>query len=394
MRNKPKILISCFLLQMLVVAASFGTPHPHTKLERSFSYSNIPIRVLLDRSTRPLHLRTSQGPLLIKAPRAKKWKKLKSFTIITSRSQGGKRRLSVDNIPLSNRHLYLKAAKKDGLIQYEKTFYRGLLRLSLEEHHITVVNILPLEQYLVGILGGEMMASWKLEALKAQAVAARSYALYAKRFPRNRLYDLERSTHDQVYVASSAYPAIFKKAVSATAGQHLRNSRGPIKAFYHSRCGGKTELPGAVWNQKNSSHQTNVSCAYCRKHPHRWTASYDFSDLSRRLRLLTDPLRPLNIVAKKQAPSGRITDLRIGPLGKEKAIASEKLRSILGYGRLKSTLFDWTIKNRRLHFRGVGSGHGVGMCQWGAQHMAKQGKNYKEILAHYYPGPTIAGGDS
>jgi stage II sporulation protein D len=257
---------------------------------------------------------------------------------------------------------------------------------------MAIVNILPLEEYLVGTLSGEMMASWNLEALKAQAVAARSYALYAKRFPKSRLFDLQRSTHDQVYLASAVYHKKFRQAVEATRGQYLQYRKKPLKAFYHSRCGGKTALATAVWDRKKGPPQRNARCPYCRRHPQRWTASFDLKQVLNAIGSSPLPLRPVKITLEKTSRSGRITSLRLGPLGREKSVTSERLRSLLGYRKLKSTLFDWTIRNGRILFRGVGSGHGVGMCQWGAQYLAEKGSTYRKILAHYYPGITVVGG--
>jgi stage II sporulation protein D len=216
-------------------------------------------------------------------------------------------------------------------------------------------------------------------------VASRTYALYRLKNPRHRFYDLEKGILDQVYSGVEAESVRVKNAVRETAGQFLSRAGHPIKAYYHSRCGGSTETSDSVWKQRFGPGQKIVDCPYCRRNPYHWKASFDLSDLSRALKL---PV--FQILSIQKTPSGRIAELTVGEPGKEKKITSDEFRSLLGYTRLKSALFEWRIERQDVRFEGIGAGHGVGMCQWGARYLAQQGLNYRQILKYYYPEASLA----
>ncbi|NBT59044.1 SpoIID/LytB domain-containing protein, partial [bacterium] len=150
------------------------------------------------------------------------------------------------------------------------TFYRtdrGALKWTRNGQMFSVVNYLGLDDYLLGTLGSEMSPSWEIEALKAQAVASRTYALYMIKHPKHSDYDLERSTQDQVYGGVEAEHPRVREAIQATSGEVLSFKDQPIKAFFHSRCGGSTETPGFVWNHHQGYPQKKVACPYCLKNP-------------------------------------------------------------------------------------------------------------------------------
>lgn len=265
-----------------------------------------------------------------------------------------------------------------------------MIRVERKEDSLLVVNIIPVEDYLMGTIGSEMSPTWPMEALKAQAVASRGYALYMKKHPKDKAYDLEKDIRDQVYGGTDLESKKVIEAVRTTESQYLTANGELPKTYFHSRCGGTTETSASVWNERTAHHHS-VPCPYCRKNPYVWSARLEFDPLARFLGL--SKLDPLRILPTKTSLSGRLLALKFSSPSGEKWLSTDEFRALVGYTRIKSAQFNWQIEHQQVKFQGVGSGHGVGMCQWGAKHLADEGKNYKEILAHYYPRLTLMEGD-
>lgn len=259
---------------------------------------------------------------------------------------------------------------------------------------LDVVIKLDLEDYLLGVLPHEMPSSWPLEALKAQAVAARSYALVQIQMNRSRHFDVVASTLDQVYRWSpSSKPQGFwaskvTQAVEITRGEILVNSQGrPLKAYYHADCGGQTEAALWVWGGGGKkSHWPRVRDRSCGvRIP--WVLHLSPRELQNQLESdgnKADPLYKLSVV--ERSPSGRVHWVRLqGKNGSSQLLTGQQLRQRLGFQRLKSTLFHVTQNKKGWVFTGRGHGHGVGLCQRGAHSLARKGWTYQRILSHYYP---------
>lgn len=135
-------------------------------------------------------------------------------------------------------------------LRFQSGVFPGALEIQRMGDELWVINLIPLEDYLPRTVAAEMQPSWELEALKAQAVAARSYALYMHQHPKAALYDLERDIHDQVYSGVAEPPAKVVAAVQSTKGEILSSGNQAIKAYYHSRCGGMTDSAENVWSEK------------------------------------------------------------------------------------------------------------------------------------------------
>lgn len=294
----------------------------------------------------------------------------------------------INSKPVSEPFVFVRGGKNpsDKLVFQGETF-RGALKWIRKNDSFSVVNYLSLEDYLLGTLGSEMSASWEIEALKAQAVASRTYALYMLQHPRGSEHDLEKTTHDQVYGGVQAEDPRVQEAIRSTRDQVLIFQGQPIKAFFHSRCGGSTETPAFVWNHRQGYPQKKVSCPFCIKHPFSWQALVKAQDLLRWTGL--DIASTFRIEPGTRGDSGRLASLNLVTGNQKASIHTDTLRSYLGYARLKSAKFGWRFEGDHISFEGVGNGHGVGMCQWGARYLAQQGKNYKEILTHYYPGTLL-----
>ena len=295
-----------------------------------------------------------------------------------------------------------RVIKTDGLtiisegspILFNNRRYNGAFSLHKDESDkITVVNILPLEEYLAGLVTSEMPSDWPLESLKAQAVTARTYALYQKdiRKPSQAIYDVEASVLDQVYGGITEDDGV-KDAVAATAGEILMYHGESFKSFFHSTCGSQTELPMNVWGEKNIF--PVIIDKYCARSPYNeWRYSISRLELAKRLRSAGFPAETVEDIRLEKNGGGlRAATVIIDTGGQTVFIRSNDFRKIVGFDSIKSTWFNVGIRGNYVGFAGRGFGHGVGMCQWGAKGMAEAGKSYREILKFYYPGAKIKKG--
>jgi len=286
--------------------------------------------------------------------------------------------------------------------------YRGKLRVTVnaDDGSFDLINHVPLEAYLAGVVGSEMPAYWEPEALKVQAVVARTYCLHIKeRFGRNRHWDVSRTQAHQMYQGMDAESAQVWEAVLGTSGQILRTkdmagNEVTLPTYYSSICGGQTENSKNVFGDSYVSLQ-GVPCPHC-QHVAKlgqfyWPmAVYDKTDVNERLikrygslkRIA--PIVRIEPVAQTEYPEySRITRVKlIGQNGQSDTLRAEDLRlSIDPSGRIiKSTLCrleDWD--DQWAFTAGRGWGHGVGLCQCGAQWLARKGQSHEEILLYYYP---------
>ena len=291
--------------------------------------------------------------------------------------------------------------------------YRGKLKVIInpEDNCFDVINHVPLEPYLAGVVGAEMPEYWEPEALKAQAIAARTYCLYIKkRFGSNRAWDVSKTTAHQVYRGVSAESAQTWDAINQTKGQVLvckqsGGAEGIFPAYYSSICGGYTENSKNVFGDSFES-LVSVPCPYCKDVAkpsfYFWPmVQFDMADVTIKLLQRYPKLKLLgeitNISYARQSNYGefsRLTKVKLlGSTGKSDFLTAEDLRlTIDPTGRkLRSTICKIVkLGNKWAFLSGRGYGHGVGMCQCGAQGMARQGKTAEQILFHYYRGSDIS----
>lgn len=268
--------------------------------------------------------------------------------------------------------------------------YRGIAEASLGEKGVLVVNELALEDYLVGLINCEISSAWPIEAVKAQAVIARTYALNRKQARRTSLYHLESSVIDQVYDGCEIEDSRARRGVSDTAGEVLTYGGAIIQAFYHSNCGGRTESAENVWGAK-IPYLTGVDCAYCLLTPSTaWEQKILLRDIEEKLKNAGYKLSTVSDIRLGQRNSrGRLTNVVIVTSRDEILLTGDQFRKAVGYGVIKSTNFSLKIINGVANFSGLGNGHGVGLCQWGAKQRALDGFGYAEILSYYYPGTEL-----
>lgn len=288
-------------------------------------------------------------------------------------------------------------------------------------NHVTrQIMKLPLEDYLKGVVAAEMPAAFHIEALKAQAVTARTFAV--KRLvafggegcKAHSGSDIcTDPNHCQAWISANealarwGYINFFRYwrkislAVDATRDLVITYQGELIDAVYHSNCGGATENSEDVWSV-GKPYLVSVKCDFGQDAPnYRETKTFTFAQLERLLgtRMFSDRKisqtvagkaisviarerldRPLSIVATTK--TGRIKTIKVGT----KVLSGEELRDALG---LRSTRITWKVSGDRVHFTTTGYGHGVGMCQYGANGLARRGKNFEEIIKYYYKGVSL-----
>lgn len=283
---------------------------------------------------------------------------------------------------------------KAGHLQLGGRQYRGTIELRRTlAGRVTAINELDLEEYLYGVVRSEMDPRWPSEALRAQAIAARSLAVYsAGRFAAEG-YDVRSTTDSQVYGGVAGEDARTTAAVDATRGLVLFHSGRPAFAAFHADSGGATESSEFVWGGV-SPHLRGVPDPYSKDAPgHEWTLRLDMEVIETRLqrvgRLLTG-LRRLEVAST--SPSGRVMALRLVAASGGGDMRGTEFRAAVGTSVLRSTLF--TVRSYptegSVELAGRGFGHGVGMSQWGARGMALAGRDYTAILKHFYTGVAIA----
>lgn len=310
-------------------------------------------------------------------------------------SVGGKEVLG-EPIRLECRSIYFRANERQ---------YRGLVSIYRDGDRLLAVNSIELEDYLVGLINHEVSSAWAIEAVKAQAVVARTYALYQSSNSRDPRYDLESTVDDQVYSGSQAEDYRSSLAVRETSGEVLVDGNGNVvQAFYSSNCGGITELPQNVWGTSTPI-AASVKDPWCARAPNSsWSWAIDARELGARLKeagYAGGAVRSVSVL--KESPAKRALRLRIESAGGRIEIGGNELRRALGYSNLKSAQFDVQRVNAgnadlgwstQFLFTGRGAGHGVGLCQWGAKGMADGGYDYRQVLGHYYPGLFLRDLDS
>lgn len=254
---------------------------------------------------------------------------------------------------------------------------------------LLVIHDADLEQYVAGTVASEVPKSWHHEALKAQAIAARTYALKQKYKRSNDPYHVQSSVMDQVFEGAHKLHPKSLAAAKATIGMVITHDRQLIDAFFHSTCGDKTAASKDVWGG-DVSYLPGSKCGYCKaSSTYRWEAKIPKTQVLGGLsRLVGDQIKSFTIAEKDSA--GRAKRMLLKGSRKNHTVSANQFRGAISYRDLKST---WITSHKSSRggyiFKGKGFGHGVGMCQWGAEGMAKKGHTAPQILARYYPGTQI-----
>lgn len=271
----------------------------------------------------------------------------------------------------------------DGVALDGQRFLGDLSLVPRADGSMDIVNIVPLELYVERAVAGEVYSDWPNEVLKAQAVVARTYALYQRSRRAGEPFDVEASVISQRYATQQA-PARVQRAATETRGEYLAYRGEPILAAYHASAGGRTASAREVWGTP-LSYLRSLSSPDDAAPDHFWSFEISVADLVEALEevgLHAGDGSPIRVLQRSE--SGRVQQLRVG----DARLSGRELRQILGGRAIRSALFDVRATADRVRFLGSGSGHGVGLSQWGARELALRGRSYREILTHYYPGTT------
>ena len=321
----------------------------------------------------------SSTAAIVKDNAGRKLGEINPMAALSAQSQGNE--ITLDR--LKGREIIVEP-QGDGYVWIGDRWYRGKTHLILRGNSITAINKVDLEQYLYSVVGAEAVSTWPIEALKAQAVAARSYALYKRKSSNSSLYDVDTTVGTQVYKGLDTEYTTTHQAVNSTAGQIMTYNNNVILAAFHSSSGGHTENVEDIW--VNPLPYLRGVVDYDHESPvFEWRKNFSFSEFSNLLGIGIGNIKAL--VPQRLTPRGRIVTMKIvGDRGSTE-ISGKKIRKQLA---LRSTLFRINTQNNGIEVQGRGFGHGLGLSQWEAYHLAKQGVQYNQILGHYYQNASLS----
>lgn len=267
--------------------------------------------------------------------------------------------------------------------------YRGAAKIIVRHGKLTLINLLDTEDYLKGVVPEEMPTEWPAEAIKSQAVAARTYALQNRKRHENEGFDLCTNTHCQQYLGKRSEKSAANKAIEDTSGEVLTYQGKLIDALFHTDSGGMTENSEDVWGSKLPYlRAVDEKDTYTKPWKNVFTAERVASLVGKQSHKDIGSLKKIELSSlkighadKDRSASGRVRQaIFVGSKGRA-AVSGNDLRNLLG---LRSTLFDLQLNHKQVTIEGYGWGHGLGLSQWGAKKWAESGKGYREILSHYY----------
>jgi len=318
-------------------------------------------------------------------------KALKEGTYLNGKVTAFSDGLRVDDQAFTGTGINIKTAK-DSSIYIDSRCFRGSVDILRKDNgKLLVINNIDIDEYLYGVLYHEVSHRWPAECLKAQAIVARTFALYQARQNKLQPYDLRCDIYSQVYGGRSGEKWSTTHAVDSTRGKILTFNGDIFPAYYHATCSGYTEDALNLWNV-DIVPLKGVPCNFCGQSKHyRWSKEIPLAKLESKLKESGSKIGRINLVkVLSKNKSGRNEKIEItDDTGNSVVLTGKDFRQIFGPNEVRSTKFDADIRGDKLVLNGMGWGHGVGMCQWGAFGMALKGKKCETILKYYYPGTEI-----
>ena len=278
---------------------------------------------------------------------------------------------------------------EDATISLNGTRLRGTLEIVRQEDlTLLVVNHVALEDYLRGVLSKEAPDYWPAEALRAIAIAARTYAIHRRFLKEDVDYDVTGDVLSQEYGGQTGEKVKTSRAVKATEGLILMYQGKLFPTFYHSTCGGRIEHARVMGTYDLEPLQGGLVCHFCSGSPfYRWKRRLTKADVAWALR--KSPHGRVGTVQdvriSERTPTGRIEQITIVGSNRTLELRGYDFRTLFGFERIRSLKFSITPVGDLFVLQGHGWGHGVGMCQWGAAELARRGYSAEKILAFYYP---------
>ena len=356
----------------------------------AFSAANAQtVRVLLAEHLKNAQIKNSGKVYVYALHSQKKYKVSKPETLNIQMEGEGELRLGA----LRHTGTLVIEPDKDVTLTFQKNTYTGKLYAVPSGKTFNLIEYADMENYLLGVLPYEMSPSWPLEALKAQAVAARTYTLMEIKNKKKKQFDLYSDVRSQMYKGSGKVYDSVRQAVSATKGQILTYDKQPFYTYYHANCGGGTD-DAKSWTGSSAPTIKPLRGASCSYDSH--SKSYSWTK--------TVPQKSINNFVNKNGLKGSVKKIKIGQQSPskraetlifttssgKKELSCPKFRLSVGSSVLKSCkITDIDKSAGGFTFSGHGYGHGVGLCQDGAKGMAEAGKDYKKILSNYFPSSKI-----
>lgn len=309
------------------------------------------------------------------------------YTKTLKLKQDGAKKVSVNGVKVARPIVIVP--QKDSKLVWEKNEYTSPIYIVAGEKTFSLVEHTPLENYLYGVLPYEMNYTWPIEALKAQAVAARTYTLNSIKSTAKRSFDLYNDVRSQVYRGSGKVYDSVKEAVDATRGKVLRYDGDIFFTYYHANCGGGTDNVN-IWNAMTPSIKPlqGASCKYdSHSTSYTWKMSVPNEKITKYANSIGLKGNIKDVVIAKKTSSGRASYLTLKTTQGSKQISCARFR--LGTGIRSCKLTKLSVGRNETAFEGHGYGHGIGMCQDGAKGMANEKFTYEQILKHYYPGAKL-----
>ncbi|PKL35148.1 MAG: hypothetical protein CVV44_23280 [Spirochaetae bacterium HGW-Spirochaetae-1] len=277
-------------------------------------------------------------------------------------------------------------------LSIQNTAYRGSIEITNVLGNLHVINLIRMEDYIKSVVPSEIPSSWPMEALKAQAVAARTYAYYhlSNKSNEKGIYDLDATTNFQVYKGISVETESTSEAVMKTNGEVIVDNYKPIVAYFHSACGGRTVDDKYVWIGNDLPYLKSVRCPFCSNSPNAmWEIFITIDEIKQHLSVKYKSMGAIKNIAfyKKD---GRVVEVRVKSNSGTINLNGNEFRLLFPTKMIKSLYFTSIKQGNGLKIKGHGWGHGVGLCQWGAKGQAENGASYKKILNYYYHDTKIA----
>jgi stage II sporulation protein D len=290
-----------------------------------------------------------------------------------------------------SKRLIIKPTKDATVVINNHTFRGDILLMRTPNNRLTVINNIDIEDYIKGVLYHEVSHHWPMEALKAQAVATRTYAIYKMDASKRNDYDVTNDIYSQVYGGKNSERYRTGLAVERTIGQVLNYQDKILPAYFHATCAGMTEDVKELWDMSTPPLR-GVPCSFCQDSPHmNWKKNYRLQNIQSSLNKLghkIGSIKEISIIERDR--SERIKSLKITDRNEISiTISGKDFREAIGPNELKSNNYEITMQGYYVDFIGKGWGHGVGLCQWGARGMAEQQFTFKQILSYYYPSAQL-----
>lgn len=381
---EKRIFVSGLLLLFffIFVIAKFFVSSPEAPLAKELI-----IRVRLADDLKNTKILPESSFFLYQTPEAKGFYKPRPSSKINIKAHS--RGIRFGNRVFATERLRINPIR-DSAIKFNGVWYTGSLVVLRTSRGLEVINFVGIEDYLKGVVPREMHFWWPLEVLKAQAIAARSYALYRMLRSESLEHDVTADTRTQVYGGRSAWTLNTSRAVQNTEGKVLFFAGELLPGYYHACCGGHTQDISNIWHGENEALK-GVVCRACRWSPHyKWEKEYTKKEVTELLNAGGYELESFGaLLPGLRDGSGRLDKILVETNGQWFQVPIKKFRGLLGRSRIKSTNFFITEHSDLYRFKGSGWGHGVGLCQWGAFFRGMRRWSASRILEYYYPGTEI-----